>query len=235
MLAVRPCRSPPAAVRVTISRPSAERQALVAAVDRDTRHLERREDLRAEALRLRHGAAGELAAADAGRKAEVVLDPRAACPPGRPARTGRAAASAALRTRRTRRPRAPRGRRRRSPGRRSRERRRATGRAARRPGAARDCAAPTRPRRAAPAARSRRLRPLPASFALRGRGATSSQRYGMRLLARNSLIACERGDHWWPTSRSPFASGSYSACQASSRSSTTGKRRSSGGSQGFDR
>ena len=33
------------------------------------------------------------------------------------------------------------------------------------------------------------------------------------------MIACDRGDHWCPTSLSPFASGRYSACQASSRSS----------------
>ena len=61
-----------------------ERETLVAAVDRDAGDFERREELGAEPLRLRQGAARQLAAADAGRKPEIVLDPRAACPPVRP-------------------------------------------------------------------------------------------------------------------------------------------------------
>ena len=56
----------------------AERQMLVSGVDRDAGHFERHEELRAEPLRLRHRASRQLAAADAGRKAEIVLDSRAA-------------------------------------------------------------------------------------------------------------------------------------------------------------
>ena len=52
-----------------------ERQALVPGIDRDSGHFERREELRAQPLRLRQGAACQFAAADAGRKAEIVLDP----------------------------------------------------------------------------------------------------------------------------------------------------------------
>ena len=55
----------------------AERETLVSRIDRDSGHFERREKLRAEPLRLRQGAARQLAAADAGRKSEIVLDPGA--------------------------------------------------------------------------------------------------------------------------------------------------------------
>ena len=53
-----------------------ERETLVSPIDRNLRHFERREKLRAQPLRLRHGAACQFAAADAGRKPEIVLDPR---------------------------------------------------------------------------------------------------------------------------------------------------------------
>ena len=62
--------------RVTISRPSASVRRLYPAIDRDAGHFERREKLGAEPLRLRERAARQLAAADAGRKPEVVLDAR---------------------------------------------------------------------------------------------------------------------------------------------------------------
>ena len=65
-------------VRVTSWRPSDERETLVAAVDRHAGHFERCEGLGAEPLRLHQRAAGQLAAADAGREPEVVLDPRTA-------------------------------------------------------------------------------------------------------------------------------------------------------------
>ena len=55
----------------------AQRQALVSAVDRDAGHFERHEHLGAEPLCLRDRAPGQLAAADAGREAEIVLDLRA--------------------------------------------------------------------------------------------------------------------------------------------------------------
>ena len=118
-----------------------EREALVSRVDRHPGHFERREKLGAEPLRLRHRAACQLAAADAGRKPEIVLDPGTACPPVRPARAGRAAASAALPMRRTPPPRGRPDRRRRSRGRTHRRRPRAIGRGARPPGAAPGCAA----------------------------------------------------------------------------------------------
>ena len=54
-----------------------ERQALVSRIDRDAGHFERHEKLGTEPLRLRQGAACQFAAADAGRKPEVVLDARA--------------------------------------------------------------------------------------------------------------------------------------------------------------
>ena len=95
-------------------------------------------------------------------------------------------------------------------------------------------AVPTRPRRTAPAAPPRRPPPASSSARASGSRVISIQRYGIRLLARKSLIACERGDHWCPTSRRPASSGGRSACHASSSSSTTGKSRSSGGSHGFD-
>ena len=63
--------------RVTSSRPSASVETLVSRIDRDAGHFERREKLGAEPLRLHQSAARQLAAADAGRKAEIVLDPRA--------------------------------------------------------------------------------------------------------------------------------------------------------------
>ena len=63
----------------------AERQVLVSRVDGHAGHLERHEQLGAKPLRLRHGAPRQLAAADAGWKPEIVLDPRAAArlPAGR--------------------------------------------------------------------------------------------------------------------------------------------------------
>ena len=63
----------------------AERQVLVAGVDGHAGHFERHEELRAEPLRLRHGAPRQLAAADAGGKPEIVLDARTAArlPAGR--------------------------------------------------------------------------------------------------------------------------------------------------------
>ena len=151
--------------------------------------------------------ARQLAAADAGREAQVVLDPRAASRPDRPGHDGRAAASSVPRMRRTPPPRDRPARPRRSRGRRHRSARTAACRAARRPGAASglrttlpssrnstgSSAMPRRPRRAAPRASGSR--------------STSSQRYGMRLPARKSFTACDRGDHWSPISRSPFASG----------------------------
>ena len=48
--------------------PVGQREPLVAAVDGDAGHLERREELGAEALRLREGAPRQLAAADAAGK-----------------------------------------------------------------------------------------------------------------------------------------------------------------------
>ena len=45
-----------------------------------------------------------------------------------------------------------------------------------------------------------------------GSRSTSSQRYGIRLEAKKSLIACDRGDHWWPTSRVPGCSAGRSTC-----------------------
>ena len=54
-----------------------QHETLVAAVDRHAGHFERREELGAEPLRLREGAARQLAAADAGRKPEIVFDARA--------------------------------------------------------------------------------------------------------------------------------------------------------------
>ncbi len=124
---------------MTSSRPSREREPLVPAVDRHAGHFERREKLRAEPLRLRDGAAGQLAAADAGREPEVVLDARARPRLAARARAGRAGASAAPRMRRTPRPRVPRDPPRRSRGRRPRRRPTAAGRGARPPGAAPDC------------------------------------------------------------------------------------------------
>src|SRR3954447_5170912 len=53
----------------------AERKTLVSAFDRDLCHCERCEKLSAEPLRLRHGAACELASADTSRKPEIVLYP----------------------------------------------------------------------------------------------------------------------------------------------------------------
>ena len=116
-------------------------------------HFERHEQLGAETLRLRHGAARQFAAADAGGKPEIVLDLRTAarlsargvpieqqrpqsfrCAVHRRRETGRAGADDHQVVEIER-------------------RRRAIGRDARRPGAARGCAAPTRPRRTAPEAR----------------------------------------------------------------------------------
>ncbi len=51
--------------------------SLVAGLDRQFHHLERREELGAQPLRLRHGSPRQLAAAHAGGEAKVVLDPRA--------------------------------------------------------------------------------------------------------------------------------------------------------------
>ena len=56
--------------------PITERKTFVSAFDRDLSHLHRRQKLRAEPLGLCHGAACQFAAADAGRKPEVVLYPR---------------------------------------------------------------------------------------------------------------------------------------------------------------
>ena len=61
--------------RVTISRPSSERETLVSRVDRHCRDFKRRQKLRAQPLRLRQGAPRQFAAADAGRKSKIVLDP----------------------------------------------------------------------------------------------------------------------------------------------------------------
>ena len=60
---------------MTISRPSASVRAPVSAIDRDMRHFERRQELGAEPRGLCQGMACKLAAADAGRKSEIVLDP----------------------------------------------------------------------------------------------------------------------------------------------------------------
>ena len=70
--------------------------------------------LRAELLRLRVGAAGQLQPGDAGRKAQVVLDPRARSGLAAGRRSTRARARRALRTRRRPRRRGPPVRRRRS-------------------------------------------------------------------------------------------------------------------------
>ena len=123
-------------VRVTSSRPSASARRLYPSVDRHAGHLERREELGAEPLRLRDGAARQLAAADAGGKPEVVFDARARPRLAARARGGRAGASAALPRRRTPRPRVRRGPPRRPRGRRPRRRPTAGGRDARPPGAA---------------------------------------------------------------------------------------------------
>ena len=55
----------------------AQREMLVARVDSDAGHFEGRQKFGAEPLRLCQGAAREFTAADAGREAEIVLDPRA--------------------------------------------------------------------------------------------------------------------------------------------------------------
>ena len=62
---------------MTSSRPSASASRLYPPSIGHPGHLERREELGAEPLRLRQGAAGQLAAADAGGEPEVVLDARA--------------------------------------------------------------------------------------------------------------------------------------------------------------
>ena len=80
----------------------------------------RHEALRAEPLRLRHRAARQFAAADAGRETRGSSRSANWCPPARRGRAGRAAASAGLPTRHTPRPPGRRDRRRRSPGRRRR-------------------------------------------------------------------------------------------------------------------
>jgi hypothetical protein len=54
-----------------------EGQALVPGVDRDARHLEGRQELGAEPLRLHQGAPRQLVAADSRRKPEIVFDLRA--------------------------------------------------------------------------------------------------------------------------------------------------------------
>ncbi len=54
-----------------------ERKLLVPTVDRDSRHLERHEELGAQPLRLRQGAARQIGAADAVREPQVVFDARA--------------------------------------------------------------------------------------------------------------------------------------------------------------
>ena len=56
----------------------AEHQLFVPGVDGHAGDLERHDQLRAEPLRLSHSPPGQLAAADAGRKPEIVLDPRTA-------------------------------------------------------------------------------------------------------------------------------------------------------------
>ncbi len=63
----------------------AERKALVSRVDRRSGHFDRHENFRAEALRLHYGATCQIAAADAGWKPEIVLNPGAAAclPAGR--------------------------------------------------------------------------------------------------------------------------------------------------------
>ena len=63
-------------VRVTISRPSLSVRRLYPPSIETPVDFERHEKLGAKPLRLRHGAPRQLAAADAGRKPEVVLDPR---------------------------------------------------------------------------------------------------------------------------------------------------------------
>ncbi len=62
--------------RVTISRPSASVSRLYPASIETRRHFKRRKKLGAEPLRLRQGAARQVAAADAGRKPQIVLDAR---------------------------------------------------------------------------------------------------------------------------------------------------------------
>ena len=173
---------------MTSSRPSASVRRLYPAVDRDAGHLERHEELRAEPLRLRQGAARQLAAADAGREPEIVLDPRAGA---RPARPGACRSSSSVR----------------SPS-------DAPYTAAARPGgagaddhevvdvergrersaeplghlrAAPGCAARIRPRRTAPAARRRRRPPRRAARARPASRSTSSQRYGNEV-ARQEVL-----------------------------------------------
>ena len=81
----------------------------------DPRDRPRHEDLGAEAPRLLQRPARELIARDAGREAEVVLDPRGGARPGRPAPRARRRSCAAPPTPRRRRPRARPAPRRRSP------------------------------------------------------------------------------------------------------------------------
>ncbi len=189
-----------------------EREPLVPAVDRDARHLERREELGAEPLRLRDGAARQVAAADTVGEPEVVFDARA-----RPRLSARAVAVEQERPQ-------PFGgavhRGRESGGARPDDhevvdlegRPTAAGRDARPPGAAPGWSARSRLRRTGPASASVGTPAASSSVRASASRSTSSQRYGMRLPARKSLIACDRVAHWCPTRRRPVASGSDSAC-----------------------
>ena len=157
--------------------------------------------MRAELLRLDDRALGEVAAGDAGREAEVVLDPRAGAGLSADARRSRRPASAAPRTRRRRRRPVRPGRRRRRRGRSTgREgcRRSSRGTRRARPGVGRRSTAPvtiTTGSSSGVTPTSRSSRSTPASWS------GSSHSCGIRLRARNSRTRCDSGENREPTTR----------------------------------
>ena len=181
----------------------------------DAVHAVHRDDLRAEPPRLGGGAPRQVAAAQPGREAEVVLDARAL--PGLARRAPRARPSPCAAPRRRRRPRRPArpGRRRRSPGRRSGSSARVVSPtfSATSSAVGRSSTAPSENRSTGSAVRADVGRPRAAARASRSRS-TSSQRNGTWLRARKSRSSCASARaQRWPTTRMPSNVGDPARCR----------------------